>query len=300
MENAADYSQGLKTSVMGLVTNAGLATIKLLAGILGNSYALIADAVESMADIFASVVVWSGLRIASMPADKEHPYGHGKAEPLAAFIVALMLFAAGAGIAVQAVREILLPDHMPPASFTLIVLFVVITVKEGFFRMVHRVGMAMGSSAVKTDAWHHRSDAITSAAAAVGIGIALVGGPKYAAADDWAALAASTVILYNAYRLIQPPLHELMDRVPMEIIDRVRSVAVNAPGVAGVEKIFARKSGMSYYVDMHMEVDPDISVRRAHALAHEVKALIRAAVPTVQDVLIHIEPHGGPPGVIQA
>jgi len=280
----------MRISILGLTASAVLAIVKLLAGLAGNSYALVADAVESMADIFASAVVWSGLRIAARPPDRDHPYGHGKAEPLAALIVALMLVGAGVGIALQAVREIITPQHAP-AGFTLWVLLGVVLVKEGLFRIMRRVARSTQSTAVLTDAWHQRSDAITSAAAALGISVALVGGEGYEAADDWAALFASAVILYNAWRLARQPLRELMDAEPTEIIEQVRAVAAAVPGIEGVEKVFARKSGMRYLVDMHVEVDPDIPVREAHRLAHDAKDAILAAVPTIQDVLMHIEPH---------
>jgi cation diffusion facilitator family transporter len=265
--------------------------IKLTAGIVGHSYALVADAVESFADVFGSVVVWGGLRIAAKPADREHPYGHGKAEPLAALFVAMLILAAGAGIAVQAVRELLSPHHAP-APFTLVVLLGVVVVKEVLHRVMKRAGGEIGSTAVLADSWHHRSDAITSAAAAVGIAIALFGGPGYEVADDWAALFASGVIVYNATRLMRAPLGELMDEQPPDLIRRVREVAAGVEGVAGVEKVFARKSGLSYWVDMHLEVDPEVSVRRAHAIAHVVKDAVRQRVPQVADVLIHVEPVG--------
>jgi cation diffusion facilitator family transporter len=245
-----------------------------------------------MADIFGSIVVWGGLRIAALPADSDHPYGHGKAEALAALIVALMLLAAGIGISIEAVREILHPQK-GPAAYTLWVLIGVVVVKEVLFRVVRRVSREVGSGAVRADAWHHRSDAITSAAAAIGISVALVGGKGYEPADDWAALFASAVILFNAYRLIRPPLHELMDAEPSGIIDRVRAVAKEVPGVLDVEKVLARKSGLRYWVDMHVEVDPTMTVHRAHGVSHDVKDEIRSRLPKVEDVLIHIEPFGG-------
>ncbi len=277
----------------GLLINVALAITKLLAGLLGNSYALIADAVESMADIFGSFVVWGGLRISALPRDETHPYGHGKAEPIAAFIVSLMLFGAGVGIAIEAIQEVIKPHHAPK-PFTLAVLIGVVLVKEGLFRFVHGVAQEGGSGAVMADAWHHRSDAITSAAAFIGISIALIGGPGYEAADDWAAMFASGVILFNAWRLIQSPLHELMDREPTELVSYVRTLAAKVTGVQGVEKVFARKVGTHYWVDMHVEVDPEMSVLHAHAIAHEVKERIREAVPAVIEVLIHVEPFGYP------
>jgi cation diffusion facilitator family transporter len=289
----SDYARGLRISVLGLLVNVGLALVKLLAGVFGRSYALIADAVESLADIVGSVVVWSGLRIASRPADPDHPYGHGKAEAVAALVVTLMLVAAGVGIAIAAVGQILMPRHVPEA-FTLWVLLGVIVVKETMYRIVRRVAGRIGSGAVLVDAWHHRSDAITSAAAAIGIGVAVVGGERYAAADGWAALFASAVILVNAWRLMRAPLHELMDAEPTWLVDRVREAAKDVPGVAGIEKVLARKSGMRYWVDMHVEVDPAMSVERAHDIAHRVKEKIQRDLPLVQDVLIHIEPFQRP------
>ncbi|TWT46228.1 Ferrous-iron efflux pump FieF [Phycisphaerae bacterium RAS1] len=281
--------RAVRTSLLGLFINVVLSIVKLVAGLLGHSYALIADAIESLADVFGSLVVWRGVSIAAKPADAEHPYGHGKAEALAALAVAMLIFAAGVGIAVEAVREILTPHHSP-APFTLWVLIAVVLVKETLFRLVRGVAHETDSGAVLVDAWHHRSDAITSAAAAVGITIALVGGPAYAPADDWAALVASTVILYNAVQLSRNPLAELMDAEPAEIITQVRELAAGVPGVLGVEKVFARKSGVGYWIDMHVEVDPQMTVRDSHRIAHEVKDHIRRGLPSVRDVLVHIEP----------
>jgi cation diffusion facilitator family transporter len=282
------YERGMRTSLLGLLVNAGLAISKLTAGLLGHSYALVADAVDSTSDVLASLIVWSGLRIASQPADEEHPYGHGRAEPLAAMVVALMLVVAGIGIIVEAVHGILVRRE-PPATYTLYVLFGVIAVKELMFRVVGRVGRDVRSRAVTTDAWHHRADAITSSFAAIGISIAVVGG--YPRADAIAALAAAAVILFNAYRLLMPPLHELMDGVPTETVTQARRVAGHVPDVAGVEKVLARKVGLRYLVDMHIEVDPSMSVRHSHEVAHAVKDAIRLSIPAVEDVLVHIEPY---------
>jgi cation diffusion facilitator family transporter len=288
-----DYRRGLRISILGLLVNGGLATVKLVTGVVGHSYALVADAVESLADIFGSLVVWSGIRVSAQPADANHPYGHGKAQPLAALIVAFMLFGAAIGISIEAIREIHMPHHAP-APYTLFVLVGVVIVKESMFRIVRRVAGQIGSGAMLLDAWHHRSDAITSTAAAIGISVALVGGEGYEPADDWAALFASAVIFYNASRLIVAPVQELMDAEAPHVTEAARRVAEKVPGVAGVEKVFARKSGMRYWVDMHVEVDSEMSVVRAHALAHGVKDAIRLALPRVEDVLIHIEPAGDP------
>jgi cation diffusion facilitator family transporter len=282
--------RGIRSAQVGLVVNAVLALSKLVAGLLGNSYALVADAVESTTDIFSSLIVWSGLRIASRAADDDYPFGYGKAEPLAAAVVSLMLLGAAVGIALKAVQEIVTPHHAP-APFTLAVLSAVIVIKEVLYRKVFTVGAAVGSTAVKADAWHHRSDAITSAAAFVGIGIALWGGAGWESADDWAALAASVIIVYNGLRMLRPALDDLMDRKPAEaLISVVARAAAGTDGVRAVEKLRVRRAGMGYYVDIHVQAEPAMPLREAHVLSGRVKGAIRSAVPAVSGVLVHMEP----------
>jgi len=282
--------RSLRATLTGLAVNVALAVSKLLAGIAGHSHALIADAVESFADILSSLIVWRGLVVAAEPADEDHPYGHGKAEPLATAVVSVMLLIAAAWIVTRAVTEIAEP-HQSPAPFTLLVLIVVIAIKETLFRFVLKQSEIVESTAVASDAWHHRSDAITSLAAAVGISIALIGGKDYAAADDWAAILAAGVIAANGLRLLRPALNELMDRSPnREVVDQIRRVAESRPDVARVEKCFVRKMGYNLFVDMHVEVDPQMTVLRSHEIAHDVKNQIRLEIPAVYDVLVHIEP----------
>lgn len=291
---APTSNRPLRIALLGLGVNAVLAGAKLAAGVLGHSYALIADALESFTDIAASLITTAGIRYASRPPDREHPYGHGKAEALAALVVCAMLLGAGVWIAVQAVREIRTPHHAP-APWTLIVLLAVIAVKEAVFRLMHRVARTTGSTAVHADAWHNRADAITSAAAAVGITVALIGGPGWESADDWAALLAAAVVLFNAWSLLQRPWHELMDRQDPDLLERVRRSAMGVPGVIDVEKVLARKSGPRVHVDMHLHVAPQMSVREAHAITGKVKAAVREQVAGVADVLIHVEPADEPP-----
>ncbi len=288
---AADAAaHAVKTTLVGVVVNASLAAIKGLAGLLGHSYALIADATESLMDIMQSLVVLGGIRIASVPPDDTHPYGHGKAEPLAAVVVAMGLIAVAVGLAIQSVREILAP-HYAPAPFTLIVLVGVILVKETLFRFVIKVGRDVQSTAVKTDAWHHRSDAITSLAAFIGISIAVVGGEGYESADDWAALAACGIIGFNGYRLLRPAIAEVMDQAPdPAICESVRTIAAGVSGVTDLHTCAVRKMGFDYFVDLHVHVDGAMSVRRGHEVAHEVKNAICRANPRIRDVLVHIEP----------
>ena len=283
--------RAIRTAQTGLLINAVLASIKLVAGILGNAYVLIADAVESIADIFSSLIVWSGLRIATRDPDHAYPFGYGKAEPLAAAVVSLLLLGAALGISIEAIREIRIPHHTP-APFTLIVLVGVIVVKEVLFRRVLAVSEEVASTAVKADAWHHRSDAITSVAAFIGISIALIGGPGWEQADDWAALVAAVVIVVNALRLIQPSIHDLMDRSPAtELLDAIAAAARDTTDVRAIEKLKVRKVGLGYYVDLHVQADPTLSLRDAHILSGRVKSAIRRRVPLVAGVLIHMEPH---------
>ena len=274
----------------GVILNGLLAALKFAGGILGNTYALIADGVESLADIVSSVLVWAGLRWASKPPDEDHPYGHGKAESLAALAIALFLFAATIWIAVHAVREIVTP-HRVPAPWTLLLLAGVVAAKFFFARSLQRASGKAGSTALAAEAWHHGADAITSAAAFVGITIAVIGGPDYAAADDWAALIACGIVGYNGVRILGQALGDIMDlAVPADVENEVRAVAQGVNGVLGIDKCRVRRSGLSHLVDIHVEVNPRLSVREGHDIAGAVKhALLRASL-RVTDVLVHIEP----------
>ncbi|MCC6695302.1 MAG: cation transporter [Candidatus Hydrogenedentes bacterium] len=284
--------RGARFVLIGVIINAALSAIKGIAGVLGNSYALIADAIESGLDVFQSLVVWGGLKLAAVPPDEGHPYGHGKAEPLAAIVVSLGLFAGAILIAVESVREILAPHHAPE-PFTLAVLVVVVATKETLFRVASRIGASINSTAVKSDAWHHRSDALTSAAAFVGISVALIGGKGYEAADDWAALFACIIIGFNGLRLLRPGLGEIMDSAPDPSIEQeVRRIALTVKGVESLDVCWVRKMGFDFFVDLHVEVKGDMSVRDGHDVAHRVKDAVRANNPHVRDVLIHIEPKG--------
>ncbi len=284
--------QGLRATFLGLLANVVLAAGKLVAGVAGHSQALVADGVESVADVLSSLIVWRGLVVAAAPADEDHPYGHGKAEPLAAAIVSTVVIAAAVWIATQAVRDILRPAQTP-AAYTLWVLLFVFVVKESLFRYAIRKSRTVQSVAVHSDAWHHRADAITSLCAAIGITVALVGGPRYKSADDWAALAAAGIIAFNGLRVLRPAMSDLMDTANFSLSDRIKVIAESVTGVAGVEKCLVRKMGFQFFADMHIEVDPQMTVQRAHQIAHDVKDRIRDQEPDVADVLIHIEPAGG-------
>jgi cation diffusion facilitator family transporter len=288
---AGALARGSHAVRLAIAANALLAAAKFTAGLVGHSYALVADGVESMSDIVSSVVVYAGLRVAARPPDAEHPYGHGKAEPVAALTVALALLVAAGLIAVQSIREIRTP-HELPARFTLVVLVGVVFAKIALTRYTSGVAAAIDSGAVRGDSAHHMADAITSGLAFVGISIGLwTGRPE---ADDWAALCAVPVIAFMALRQTRGPMAELMDAAPPFMDQEVRRVALGAPGVVGLDKCFVRKTGLSYYVDLHVIVDGNLTVRAGHEVAHQVQEAIKRALPRVAGVLVHVEPNQPP------
>jgi cation diffusion facilitator family transporter len=281
----------IKTTYFSILGNLCLAIIKGLAGFFGNSYALIADAIESTSDIFASFLVLFGIKYSNRPADENHPYGHGRAEPLITFLVVGFLITSATIIAYESIQNIQTP-HQLPKSWTLLVLLAIIIWKEISFRIVIKRSIQTNSSSLKADAWHHRSDAITSIAAFVGITIALIFGEGFEAADDWAALFASGFILYNSYLIFRPALGEIMDEhLYDDIIVEIRKVALTVDGIFDTEKCFIRKAGMKYHVDLHAIVDANISVKEGHELSHKLKDTLRTEIPELGHVLIHIEPN---------
>jgi cation diffusion facilitator family transporter len=282
--------KGLMASALGIAVNISLALIKVAAGVWGHSYALIADGIESSADVVSSCIVWSGLKVSVRPPDRNHPYGHGKAESLAGLVVALALLGAAALISTQSIGQIGKP-HQTPAWFTLPVLLLVIVTKESLSRFVLKTASSLESGALKGDGWHHRSDALTSAAAFVGITIALIGGPGYEAADDWAALLACGVIAFNGFLLVRGSVRELMDAAPAEALQTaIRTTAQAVPGVIRVEKCLVRKYGLGYWADLHVEVDGAVSVHEGHRIAHTVKNALRDSELRILDATVHIEP----------
>lgn len=283
-----------RNTIIGFVASLLLSMVKLAAGVLGRSSALVADAVESFADTLGSMLVWQALRVASKPADEDHPYGYGKAEALASLGVGAMLVLAALYIVVKAFHEIVIP-HQPPEPWTLIVLVAIIGVKELLFRVVMKGANEYESDAARADAWHHRSDAITSAAALIGVSIAvwgpgLTGINGLVMADEAAAILASGVILITARHLIRPALRELLDATSHELAAKVIAVAEKVDGVRLIEKVLVRKSGSGFHLDMHVQVDPHLSIRAAHSVGGKVKATLRKELPGLMTALIHVEP----------
>ncbi len=290
MKATTANQKAIKATYFSIIGNTFLAALKWIAGFFGNSYALIADAIESTADIFASFLVLFGLKYANRPADENHPYGHGRIEPLITFLVVGFLLFSAIFIAHESIINIQTP-HQLPRPFTLFVLGGIIIWKEISYRIVIKQSKLTNSSSLKADAWHHRSDAITSIAAFIGISVALLLGKGYEAADDWAALFASGFILYNSYLIFRPALGEIMDEhVYDDVIDSIRSISKNVEGIVTTEKCFIRKAGMYYHVDLHAVVDGAISVKHGHEIAHLLKDTLREQIPQIGHVLIHIEP----------
>ncbi|RZJ73205.1 cation diffusion facilitator family transporter [Flavobacterium sp.] len=283
--------EAVKTTYLSILGNLVLAALKFTVGYFGNSYALIADAIESTSDVFSSFLVLLGLKYSSRPADENHPYGHGKAEALITFCVVGFLVVSATVIAYESIEHIQTP-HKIPESYTLIVLAGIVIIKEVFYRVVSKKSEDTNSSSLKADAWHHRSDAITSGMAFIGISIAIFFGPGYETADDWAALLASGFIIYNAYLIFRPALGEILDEnLHHEVVEKIRVIARKVPGVIDTEKLHVRKSGMKYLVDLHLTVNGDISVTEGHDIAHDLKDKVQLEMPEVADVLVHVEPH---------
>ncbi len=281
----------IRTIYFSIIGNTSLALIKGFAGFFGNSYALIADAIESTTDIFSSLLVFFGLKYAKRPADENHPYGHGRIETLVTFIVVTFLVTSATIIAYESIQNIQ-TSHKTPEPWTLVILGGIILWKEISFQIVLSKSKKTNSSSLKADAWHHRSDAITSVMAFIGISIALIFGEGYETADDWAALLASAFILYNSYLIFRPALGEIMDeQLYDDLLEDIRDRSIEVKGVIGTEKCYIRKAGMKYHVDLHAIVDGEISVKSGHDIAHELKDHLRTEIPNLGQVLIHIEPN---------
>lgn len=285
-----DAGRTLALGLLSLCVNIVLMAVKITVGLVGNSYALVADGIESAGDILSSIITWVGFQLSLRPPDDDHPFGHGKIESLAGMFSGVALLVAAFIIGYHSILEIKTPHHAP-AWFTLPVLLAVVVVKMGLSRVISRVGSSVDSRALEGDAWHHLSDAITSGAAAIGISIALIGGPGWEMADDYAALVACVIIIFNGCLIIKSSLHEVLDgSVSQELNREMRALAEEVEGVREIEKCRVRKSGIGMFIELHVRVDADISVREGHRIGHEVKDHIRAAKPQVVDIVVHLEP----------
>jgi len=280
-----------KALINSIQANLCLFVIKLIGGIFGQSFALVADSIESLSDVVSSLLVLLGLKYASKPADENHPYGHGKVEPIVTMIVVLFLLGSATLIIIQSVNNIKIP-HQSPKGFTLIILGLIIVSKEILFHFMKNKAQKTGSGSLLADAWHHRADAISSVAAFIGISFSIYMGPGFESADDYAAIIAAFAIIYNAIKLAKPAVSEIMDenKYP-EIQQRILKITQMTPGTIEVEKCFIRKHGMTYSVDMHLVVDGNISVSKGHEISHLVKKNIQHELPNITEMMIHIEPN---------
>lgn len=286
-------ARGRQALVVSVVVNCLLAFFKLGAGWLGNSSALVADGLESSLDVLSALMIWGALKYSERPPDSDHPYGHGKMESLAGAGGALLLLVAGILVAASSLGDIWMggPNRPAPAPFTLAILVLVVAVKEGLFRLSNRRGLEVKSRAVQSDAWHHRSDALTSLAAAIGITASLIGGPAWVSADDWAALFSCSIITFNGFHMLKASLGELLDeQAPTEVIEEIMDIARTVEGVENVEKCRARKSGLSLIADLHVRVPGNVTVTSGHLIAHRVKDTLLAGDLNLLDVTVHIEP----------
>lgn len=287
-----NYREGAWGAWIGIWGNIALSLVKFSAGILGQSAAMVADGVHSLSDILSSIIVLAGMKVARKTPDREHPYGHSKAESVAAQIVSLFLVFLGGMVFYNSARSLALNDYTVPKGYVLIIAALSIAVKEGLFQYKIRLGGRLHSSSLVADAWHHRSDAFSSIAVLAGVALAILGGPRFHIADHLAAMAVAAIILYTGLRLLGKTSSELMDQaVTGPEAARIQSLASEVAGVRKVEKCLVRKSGMDLLVDIHIEVDPDFSVVQGHDIAGRVKGELTARVASLRSVLVHVEPH---------
>jgi cation diffusion facilitator family transporter len=281
---------GQRVAAGGMLVSGALAVLKIAAGIAGHSTAVVADGLESTADIFASGFVLLGLTLAAKPPDHDHPYGHGRVEILAGLLIGLGLAAGGALISYGALREFgRLPT--PLAAYVIWPLAVSAAAKTGMALTKFRIGRRLGSAALTADAWNDAVDVLSALVAFIAVALALADPARFHNADRYGGFAVGLIVVFTGVRVAYGASMQLMDTMPDDrLIREIRRAAAAVPGVRGVEKVYARKTGLHYHVDLHLEVDPEMSVRRSHQLAHEVRLHVMDTLNWVADVLVHVEP----------
>jgi cation diffusion facilitator family transporter len=281
---------GQWVAATGMLVSGVLAVIKIAVGLSGHSTAVVADGLESSADVIASGFVLFGLILAAKPADENHPYGHGRVETLTGLLIGLVLMAGGALISWNAIRQIGHP-HEPLGEFVVWPLLISIAAKTGLATMKFRFGRKLQSDALTADAWNDATDTISAFAALIAVGLTLHDSVRFAEADRYGGFVVGLIVVSAGIRVARETSMQLMDTMPdPQLIWQIREAAFGVPGVRGVEKCYARKTGFKYHVDLHLEVDPEMTVRRSHELAHEVQEHIRERLDWVADVLVHVEP----------
>jgi cation diffusion facilitator family transporter len=294
MPGEQDYRLGRRVALAGIGASALLATLNIVVGVLAHSTSVVATGIEFAGDVLASSVVWLGMLVAVKPADENHPYGHGRVETLAAFVVGLLLAAGGAGICWNSLQGVG-AAHTPPSLGALIVLVVAILIRGVMSGVKFRVGRRIKSTSLVADAWNDTVDILAATAALTAVGLAMYDPRRFLAADHYGAFAVGIIVILTGLRVLRDASLELMDTMPAGgMIERVRAAAAGVPGVRGIEKSYARKTGLKYHVDLHIEVDPSLSVAAGHDIAGQVRSRVRAEVGWVADVLVHVEPAASP------
>jgi cation diffusion facilitator family transporter len=284
------YRISRQVAFWGIVVSLCLGLVKLLGGWFGHSFALVSDAAHSLGDALVSSAILGALVLSQRPANPDHPYGYTRAETAAGSSAALLLILSALWIAWQAITTFA-DEYRSPETYTLVIALGSAVLKEGLYRYNSGVARRAGSSALLASAWDHRLDALSSVAVLAGVGLAKWGGPPWHWADHAAALIVAAMLLGVGIRLFWSNFHELMDQqADQRIVNQVRAAAGTVPGVSGIEKLRVRKTGLEYLVDMHVEVDPDMTVRDGHTIAHAVKDHVMTRVMLIKDMLIHIEP----------
>jgi len=293
------YAEVTRAAVLGLMVNLLLGILKLIGGIVGHSFALIADAVNSIGDVISTVVVLVALKVAQRPADAEHPYGHTRAEGIAASNVALLIIVSALFVGWEAIGRISGPRNIP-ALWTLLIAGANVLIKEGLYRYKIRVGRRTGSAAITANAWDHRSDAFCSLSVLVGLAAIRLGGPQYIWADEVASLVVAAAIVWSGVQLFRSSASDLMDvQADSDLVNEIRTAAMSVAGVKNVETLWVRKSGLEFFADIHIEVDQQLTVAEGHRIGHQVKDRLLAEFSSLRDVLVHLEPfphtHSTPP-----
>jgi cation diffusion facilitator family transporter len=280
-------------AILGMVVSGILAVMKIIAGRQWHSAAVVADGFESAADIFSSGLVLIGLIVSARPPDENHPYGHGRLETLTGLLLGFFLFGAGVLISRQGLAAV---DHsLTPHWWALVPLAISIMAKGILVKLKHSYSREIGSSSLRADAANDAVDMISGSVAVVALSLTLWKPVEFERADHYGAFVVGLIVIATAVRIMYESSLFLMDTMPDDAaIARVRSVAMAVRDVKGVEKCYARKTGLKYHVDLHLEVNPEITVRAAHDIGGRVRERIREEIPWVADVLINVEPWPGP------
>jgi cation diffusion facilitator family transporter len=289
----APYALGGRIAFLSVCTNALLSTLNIVIGLVARSTSVVATGAEFAADVFAAGLVYVGMLVAARPADQDHPYGHGRAEIVAGLIVGIMLTLTGGTIAFQSLRSYSLP-HPPPAAYAIWPLIVTIFPKSALMGVKFHQGRRIRSVALTADAWNDAVDILSSGAALAAVGLTIYDPEKFLAADHFGGFTVGLMVIGIGLRVSRDVTLELMDTMPSaELMTSIRAAACRVDGVRGVEKCWARKTGLHYHVDLHLEVDPRLSVMESHGIAEQVRHRVRREVPEVADVLVHVEPARG-------